>query len=63
MARQSSLLLLLTSIGMVTGHVAREQHYARDDTPGYPYDSNTSKYCSYWFDNVDKGLLCTQVPA
>jgi hypothetical protein len=58
-----SLLLLASAIGMVNAHVARDQHYARGETPSYPYDSNTSKYCSYFIDNVDKSLLCTQVPA
>ncbi|KAH7064408.1 LysM domain-containing protein [Paraphoma chrysanthemicola] len=63
MALKSSFLLLLTSISAVTCHVARSQHVARGDTPALPYDSNTSKYCSYWIDNTDKGLLCTQVPS
>jgi hypothetical protein len=63
MARQSFFLVLLASIDTATAYVAREQHYARDETPGYPHDDNTSKYCSYWIDNVDQGLLCAQVPA
>jgi hypothetical protein len=62
MALKSSFLFLLTSFSTVTCHVVRSQRIARSETPRLPYDSNTSKYCSYWIDNTDKSLLCTQVP-
>lgn len=58
-----SFVLLLASVGPALGHVARNKLVARAETPQFPFDPNTSKYCSYWLDNSASGLQCTQVPA
>ncbi|KAI0505413.1 LysM domain-containing protein [Xylaria bambusicola] len=35
---------------------------ARGSTPKYPYDPNTTKYCSYWIDNAGAATKCTDIP-
>lgn len=42
----------------VTGGPIRQ----RADTPQLPYDPNTSKYCTYWYDYTDSRVSCEQVP-
>lgn len=35
----------------------------RDFAPALPYDANTSKYCTWWFDNNGTHVLpCSLVP-
>ena len=38
-------------------HVAAAKFKPLSETPIYPYDSNTTPYCSYWFDS-DGSLSC-----
>ncbi|RYP55760.1 hypothetical protein DL769_010053 [Monosporascus sp. CRB-8-3] len=58
----ASVLLWATILCPALGHVTREQLHYRAETPRLPYDPNTSKYCSYWFDYTDSRVQCDQVP-
>ncbi|KAH7317179.1 LysM domain protein [Stachybotrys elegans] len=64
MLLQLSLVLLVA--GVQLGHclvVGRASNQTRllADEPAYPYDPDTSPYCSWWMDHVG-GLYCPDVP-
>lgn len=44
------------------GLVTRDRMQTQAETPRLPYDTNTSQYCSYWFDYTDSRVTCKQVP-
>lgn len=31
-------------------------------TPSFDYDAATTKYCSFWYDNVDGSIACEDMP-
>lgn len=46
--------------------VVRSQHGldARDGKkPGLEYDPATTKYCTFWWDNIDDSVSCEDIPS
>jgi hypothetical protein len=51
-------ILCWLSIG-ISSAAEREGHH-RDEKPKFPYDPNTTKYCSWWVDN-DGSVPCSGI--
>ncbi|KAI0186046.1 LysM domain-containing protein [Xylaria flabelliformis] len=62
MLRQLPILFCLAAARLGLGAVVNERLTARGDTPKYPYDPNTSEYCSYWVDITSDNTKCTSLP-
>ncbi|KAI1747118.1 LysM domain-containing protein [Xylaria castorea] len=62
MLRQVPFLFCLAAARLGLGAVVNERLTSRSDTPKYPYDPNTSEYCSYWVDITSASTKCTSLP-
>jgi hypothetical protein len=51
----------LFAAGAMAGVAVAGRVAARDMVPADPFDPNTTKYCSWWYDN-DGSIPCSQVP-
>ncbi|KAL4998532.1 hypothetical protein BDV10DRAFT_201217 [Aspergillus recurvatus] len=56
------LLTVSASVSGVLANVARKAKYRRDETPNFPYDPDTTSYCTWWWDN-DGSIPCSDMPA
>ncbi|KAI1119968.1 LysM domain-containing protein [Nemania abortiva] len=62
MLSRLSFFLALTAGELGVHALAAPPIAARGSSPKYPYDPNTTKYCSYWIDNVGAATKCTDIP-
>ncbi|KAF2004067.1 carbohydrate-binding module family 50 protein [Amniculicola lignicola CBS 123094] len=56
-----SLLFSSLFLNFATSWAYESSNLKRDETPGLPFDPNTSKYCTWWYDN-DGSVSCSGMP-
>lgn len=56
------LLTVSASVSGALAAVAGKSKYRRDETPNFPYDPDTTSYCTWWWDN-DGSISCNDIPA
>ncbi|KAJ5364020.1 uncharacterized protein N7496_009733 [Penicillium cataractarum] len=56
------LFLFVAGLSSLPSVLARPGNFRRDDVPKFPYDSNTTPYCTWWVDN-DGSTACQDIPA
>lgn len=53
----------LIGIVYISGALAAARtRLRRDEKPNFPYDPNTTSYCTWWWDN-DGSISCKDMPA
>ena len=55
-----SACLPALGLGAIARQPSAAELYARADKPNFPYDKNTTPYCSFWYDN-DESMSCQDI--
>jgi hypothetical protein len=56
------LLLILETLFPTSSAIVVESKLRRDEKPALTYDPNTTKYCTWWYDNKDGSVTCSAMP-
>jgi hypothetical protein len=56
-----TLSLFVAGLSFLPSVIARPSNLRRDDIPKFPYDPNTTPYCTWWMDN-DGSTNCQDIP-
>ena len=54
-------IAVLCFVSVEISSATKGERYRRDEKPKFPYDPNTTKYCSWWIDN-DGSVACSAIP-